>query len=324
MSGTTIISIRGLVVNYYTFGGVIKALRDVDLDINHGESICIVGESGSGKSTLAQTIAMILPQNAVVERGSIIYDSVDILRSSSLDVLARVRRDIGMVFQDPATSFSPLFPIKQQFVDVLSEVLKVTPEEALRISREALKNARLIEVERVLNSYPHELSGGMLQRASIALALAKKPKVLIADEPTTNLDVTTQAEILDLIKVLKREHGLTLIMITHNFGVVAHVCDRVVVMYAGMIFEDGPTRQVLDNPLHPYTRGLLMAIPRMGRSLTPIPGFPPDPREVFEGCPFYGRCNSARGECSTQKPPRVVLGERTVHCHLYWGSQWKS
>ncbi|MEM0257051.1 MAG: ABC transporter ATP-binding protein [Saccharolobus sp.] len=315
-----IISVRDLVVNYYTFGGVIKALREVDLDINHGESICIVGESGSGKSTLVQAIAMILPQNAVIERGSIIYDGIDISRNNSLDVISKVRREIGMVFQDPATSFSPLFPIKQQFVDVLSEVLKVTPEEALMISEEALKNVRLIEVERVLNSYPHELSGGMLQRAALALALAKKPKVLIADEPTTNLDVTTQAEILELIKMLKQKHGLTLIMVTHNFGVAAQVCDRVVVMYAGMIFEEGPTRQVLSDPLHPYTRGLLTAVPRIGRLSTPIPGFLPDPREDFKGCPFYSRCSNAREECSTQKPSRVVLRERRVFCHLYGGS----
>lgn len=318
--GGTIITIRGLVVNYYTFEGTVKALRGVDLDINHGESVCIVGESGSGKSTLAQAIAMILPKNAVIERGSIIYDGIDILKGSSPEALAKVRRDIGMIFQDPATSFSPLFPIKRQFLDALSEVLKATPEEVLRVSREALKSARLIEVERVLNSYPHELSGGMLQRASIALALAKKPKVLIADEPTTNLDVTTQAEILDLIKVLKQEHGLTLIMVTHNFGVAAHVCDKVVVMYAGMIFEEGPTRQVLDSPLHPYTRGLLTAIPRMGNPLTPIPGSPPDPREDFEGCPFYSRCNSVKRECSVQKPPRVLLEGRAVLCHLYRGS----
>lgn len=318
---STIISIRDLVVKYYTFGSVIKALRGVDLDVKQGESLCIVGESGSGKSTLAQAIAMILPRNAVIEKGSIIYDGVDILMEADNKTLAKVRREIGMVFQDPATSFSPLFTIKQQFIDVLTEVLKVTPEEALKISREALRDARLIEVERVLSSYPHELSGGMLQRASIALALAKRPKVLIADEPTTNLDVTTQAEILDLIKALKQEHGLTLVMITHNFGVATHVCDRVVIMYGGMILEEGSTKHVLANPLHPYTRGLLRAIPRIGGgALTPIPGSPPDPREEFAGCPFYSRCESAKQECLTQKPPKVVLGERVVVCNLYRGS----
>lgn len=320
MVSDTIIAIRGLVVNYYTFGAVIKALRGVDLDIDRGESLCIVGESGSGKSTLAQAMALILPRNAVVERGSIVYDGVDILRSGNPGTLLKVRKEVGMVFQDPATSFSPLFTIKHQFIDVLTEVLGITPEEALRISKEALRSARLIEVDRVLNSYPHELSGGMLQRASIALALAKRPKVLVADEPTTNLDVTTQAEILDLIKALKQEYDLTLVMITHNFGIAAHICDRVAVMYAGVIVEEGSVEKVLESPLHPYTRGLLKAIPRLcGGPLTPIQGSPPDLREEFVGCPFYGRCDSAEPLCATQKPSRVVLNGRTVLCHLYRG-----
>lgn len=314
-----IISIRDLVISYYTFEGSLKALRGIDLDIKRGESLCIVGESGSGKSTLAQAIAMILPGNAVIEKGSIIYDGVDIVSNRDPRVIAKVRREIGVVFQDPATSFSPLFTIKRQFIDVLVETLKVTPEEAVRIAKESLRSARLTEVERVLNSYPHELSGGMLQRASIALALAKTPRVLIADEPTTNLDVTTQAEILDLIKALKKERGLTLVMITHNFGVAAHVCDRVVVMYAGMVFEDGPTKSTLLKPLHPYTHGLLKAVPRVSgiNSLTPIPGFPPDPRKEYAGCPFSSRCNYARPGCSTQIPPKMVIGESVVTCHLY-------
>lgn len=316
--GRGLIEVRNLVVNYYTLEAVIKALRGVDLTIDHGESICIVGESGSGKSTLVQAIAMILPRNAVVEQGSIVYDGIDLLGSKNPEVLNKVRREIGMVFQDPATSFSPLFTIKQQFVDVLTEVLEATPEEAVKIARESLKGIKLLEVDRVLNSYPHELSGGMLQRAALALALAKRPKVLIADEPTTNLDVTTQAEILNLIKLLKREQNLTLIMVTHNFGIASTVCDKVMVMYAGSIVEEGPVKLVLDKPLHPYTRGLLKAIPRVGgSSLTPIPGLPPDPREEFKGCPFYARCEYARSTCATVKPQRVDLEDRRVYCHLY-------
>lgn len=319
---TPIVSVRNLVVNYYTFSGVIKALRGVDLDVQHGESLCIVGESGSGKSTLAQAIAMILPRNASVERGSIIYDGIDLLKNTSPEVRAKVRREIGMIFQDPATSFSPLFTIKQQFVDVLTEVLKVSPEEVLSIAREALKSVRLTEVDRVLDSYPHELSGGMLQRASIALALAKKPKLLIADEPTTNLDVTTQAEILKLIKTLKEEYNLTLLMITHNFGIAAYICDRTVVMYAGLVVEEGSTKNLLVNPLHPYTKGLVKAIPRIaGEKLTPIPGFLPDPREDFKGCPFYSRCSYATSKCTETPPPRIVLGDQVVYCHLYEGSK---
>jgi len=320
MSIDTIISIRDLVVNYHTFSGVVKALRGVDVDIRRGESLCIVGESGSGKSTLAHVIAMILPRNAVVERGSLKYEGIDVLRSSDPGFRAKIRRDIGVVFQDPATSFSPLFTIKQQFVDVLVKALGVTPEEAINAAKKALKDARLVEVDRVLNSYPHELSGGMLQRASIALALAKNPKVLIADEPTTNLDVTTQAEILDLIKALKEKYGLTLIMITHNFGVAAHVCDRTVVMYAGMVFEEGLTRDLLVKPLHPYTKGLLKAIPRIGGDVpNPIPGYPPDPKEGYTGCPFYSRCSSAMPECTSRTPPRVMIEGRVVTCHLYRG-----
>ena len=317
-----LIAVRDLVVNYYTFSGVVKALRGVNLDIQRGESLCVVGESGSGKSTLAHAIAMILPRNASVERGSILYEGVDLLKSSSVEVKAKVRREIGMIFQDPATSFSPFFTIKQQFIDVLTEVLKTSPEEALKIAREALKNARLVEVDRVLNSYPHELSGGMLQRASIALALAKRPRLLLADEPTTNLDVTTQAEILELIKTLKEEHGLTLLVITHNFGVAAYTCDRIVVMYGGVVVEEGPTKSLLVNPLHPYTRGLMKAIPRIrGEKLTPIPGFLPDPREDYKGCPFYERCSYAIAKCADTPPPRVALGDQVVYCHLYGGSK---
>lgn len=318
-------SIRNLVVSYYTFGGVIKVLRGINIDIKRGESICVVGESGSGKSTLAQAIAMILPGNAVIEEGSIIYENIDILKSNNPEAVTKVRKEIGMIFQDPATSFSPLFTIKQQFIDVLSDVLRAKPDEILELSKEALKNARLIEIERVLNSYPHELSGGMLQRASIALALAKRPKVLIADEPTTNLDVTTQAEILDLIKTLKHEHGLTLIMITHNFGVATHVCDRVAVMYAGMILEEGITKEILFDPLHPYTKALLKAMPRLnGGILTPIPGSPPDLREDFKGCPFYNRCDKAKPGCAIRKPSHVFIKDRMVFCHLFGDYQWIS
>ncbi|MEM3734962.1 MAG: ABC transporter ATP-binding protein, partial [Nitrososphaerales archaeon] len=243
-------------------------------------------------------------------------------KNISAEIRTKIRREIGMIFQDPATSFSPFFTIKQQFIDVLTEVLKVSQEEALKIAREALRIARLIEVDRVLNSYPHELSGGMLQRASIALALAKRPKLLIADEPTTNLDVTTQAEILNLIKTLKEEYGLTLLMITHNFGVASYACDRTVVMYAGIVVEEGSTKNLMINPLHPYTKGLMKAIPRMtGEKLTPIPGFLPDPREDYNGCPFYNRCNHAIPKCADMPPPRVVLEDRVIYCHLYEGSR---
>ncbi|MEM3805847.1 MAG: ABC transporter ATP-binding protein [Desulfurococcus sp.] len=319
----TFIAIRDLVINYYTFGAVIKALRGVDLYVDRGEATCIVGESGSGKSTLVQALALILPKNAVVEQGSIIYEGIDILRNNNPSILSKIRREIGIVFQDPATTFNPLFTIKQQFVDVLIDVLRVTPKEAIEISKEALKSARLIEVDRILNSYPHELSGGMLQRASIALALAKKPKVLIADEPTTNLDVTTQAEILNLIKMLKKEYNLTLIMVTHNLGIAKHMCDKVAVMYAGSIVEEGPIEEVLKNPLHPYTRGLLRAIPKLsvaGDSLTPVQGSSPDPREDFKGCSYHSRCDSSKPVCTIQKPPRIAFNKRIVLCHLYRGS----
>ncbi|MEM4583155.1 MAG: ABC transporter ATP-binding protein [Desulfurococcaceae archaeon] len=323
MANNAFIAIQDLVINYYTFGAVIKALRGVNLRIERGEAICIVGESGSGKSTLVQALALILPKNAVVERGSVIYEGIDVLRNNNPSILSKIRREIGVVFQDPATAFNPLFTIKQQFIDVLIDVLKVTPKEAIEISKEALKSARLIEIDRVLNSYPHELSGGMLQRASIALALAKKPKVLIADEPTTNLDVITQAEILNLIKALRKEYDLTLIMITHNFGIAAHMCDKVAVMYAGTIVEEGFIEEVLKSPLHPYTKGLLRAMPKLyatDGSLIPIQGSPPDLRKDFEGCPFHSRCDSSKPVCAIQKPPRVAFNKRMVLCHLYQGS----
>lgn len=311
-----IISVKNLTISYYTLHGIIKAVKDVDLDIYDRESICIVGESGSGKSTLAQAITLTMPKNAVIESGAILFDNVDILRDNS--GRSKVRKEIGIVMQDPTTSFSPLFTIKDQFLDVLTNILKVTPRKALEIAKEFLKNVRVVDIDRVLNSYPHELSGGTLQRVAIALALAKKPKVLVADEPTTNLDVTTQAEVLELLRKLRDEYGLTLIMITHNFGIAAEICSRITVMYAGMIVEDGAAEKVLYEPLHPYTYGLLRAIPRLlGDKLTPIPGMPPDLKSNIKGCPFYSRCSKALTICRDISPPLTELNGKRVRCHLY-------
>ncbi|MFN3267772.1 MAG: ABC transporter ATP-binding protein [Zestosphaera sp.] len=323
MSEEKLLKVSDLTIHYHTVEGVIKAVRNVSLEVNAGDSLCIVGESGSGKSTLGLAISLSLPKNAVVVSGSILYRGRDLLKLKTSEVGRYRGKEISMVFQDPATTFNPLFTIGEHLTDILRHHFGVSREEALERAVELLKMVRLPDQARILRAYPHELSGGMLQRAAIAAALSTNPKILIADEPTTMLDVTTQSQILDLINSLKRELNLTLILITHNLGIAGEVCSRTAVMYAGTLLEEGPTEDIILNPLHPYTAKLIKAVPIITKTqgrLSHIPGVLPDLRNPPKGCPFVDRCELATLECSASQPEYFrVGGVRRVACVLYGG-----
>ena len=319
----TILEVKNLSVNYVTLEGIIRAVRKLSFKLYEGESLCVVGESGSGKSTVGLAIIKALPSNAVIESGEIILEGKDLLKLSDEVMSREIRgKKISMIFQDPAATFNPLFTIGQTLSDVIKYHLGIKDKRELsRRVISMLRTVGLPDPERVARSYPHELSGGMLQRAAIAVALSTNPRVLIADEPTTMLDVTLQAQILDLLAKLKEEFNLSVIFITHNLGVAAEVCDRVLVMYAGIAFELGPCSDVLLNPLHPYTRKLLECVPRAHRKvekLKYIPGMLPDPRNLPTGCPFAPRCDEAMEICRKSLPKLVeVKPNHKVACHKY-------
>lgn len=322
MAGEGILQINDLYVEYYTPEGVISAVKGVSLTLCKGESLCIVGESGSGKSTVGLAIVRALPSNARIAKGEIRYNGIDILKLSEEEMSRNVRgREISIVFQDPAAMFNPLFTIGEVLSDVITTHLGL--KDKRKVYEHGISMLKLVELpdpERVFNSYPHELSGGMLQRAAISIAISTNPKVLIADEPTTMLDVTIQAQILELFKKLRKELSLSMIFITHNLGVAAEVCDRIMVMYAGTMFEEGSVEDVLTSPLHPYTKKLLECVPRASRRVSRlkfIPGSLPDLRTPIAGCPFAPRCDLAVDVCRKSPPQVSEFGySHRVACHL--------
>jgi oligopeptide/dipeptide ABC transporter ATP-binding protein len=315
--------LEDLSIAYETPFGLIHATTGVNFDVRRGESVCLVGESGSGKSTVGLAIAMALPPNARVMSGRILYGGVDLLRLSEEERKKYSGREVSIVFQDPAATLNPLFTIGEQISDILMSNLGLRKDEALNRARKFLEIVGLPDSERVLKSFPHELSGGMLQRVNIAIAISTEPKVLIADEPTTMLDVILQAQILELFEKLKRELKLTLIFITHNLGVASEVCDRIIVMYAGTIVEDGPADEVVSRPMHPYTIGLLDCVPKAhirDRKLRSIPGSLPDLSKPLTHCPFADRCEEVREICTRAIPTSIDVnpGHR-VSCFKYIG-----
>jgi peptide/nickel transport system ATP-binding protein len=319
--GQALLQVDNLFVDYYTLEGIVHAVRGITFNIKQGESVCLVGESGSGKSTVGAAIAMALPNNARA-KGRIEYAGKNLVAISEKERVELAGREISIIFQDPAASLNPLFTIGEQMSDIISHHLGLRDrEDALRRAAGMLKKAGLPDPERILNSYPHQLSGGMLQRVNIAIALSTNPKLLVADEPTTMLDVTLQAQILELLRNLQQEMSLSMLFITHNLGVAAEVCDRIIVMYAGVIFEEGPTDSVLLNPLHPYTIRLLQCVPRAQikvEKLSYIPGSLPDPRFIPPGCPFADRCDEKTDECIKKMPPMIeVRPSHRVACFKY-------
>lgn len=308
-----LLSIQNLQTHFFTSSGVVKAVDGISYDVAPGETVAVVGESGSGKSVSAMSILRLIPYPpGKVVGGSIMFQGTDLLKLSDEEIRKVRGRDIGMIFQEPMTSLNPVLSIERQLTETLEEHLDMPRNKCLVRARELLGLVGISEPDRRLKQYPHHLSGGMRQRVMIAMALACNPKLIIADEPTTALDVTIQAQILELMKNLTRQLGVAMIVITHNLGVVARYANRVNVMYAGQIVESGAAADIYKNPQHPYTLALLRSIPRMdlprGSRLEPVQGQPPDLTKLDAGCSFRPRCRFAVEACAVSRPPLETVG----------------
>jgi len=329
-----LLEVRNLRVSFKTDEGIIIAVDGVTFSVEPGQTLGIVGESGSGKSVSVKAIMQLLPRTAIVGEGSSIQwysKNGDILEITQLKKAGREMRrirggEIGMIFQEPMSSFSPVHTIGNQIMEAILEHRQVSKQEAREVAIDMLDKVGISNPSVRVDQYPFELSGGMRQRAMIAVALSMNPSLLIADEPTTSLDVTIQAQILELMNQLQEEFGMAIIFITHNLGVIAQVADEVAVMYLGQIMERGTAKDVVLQPQHPYTQSLLRAIPRLdhlGERLTAISGDIPSPLELPGGCPFHTRCEQAiAGVCDTQKPALTrISSTHTLHCFLHEQSE---
>lgn len=315
-----LLSVRNLKTSFFTHVGEVKAVRGISFDVNEGEVLGIVGESGSGKSVTSLSIMGLLQYPGRVVDGEILLNGEDILTYGK-NQMRKVRgKEIAMIFQDPMTSLNPVYTIGNQIMEMILEHEKMSRREARARAIEMLKLVGIPAAEKRIDSYPHEFSGGMRQRVMIALALSCNPKLLIADEPTTALDVTIQAQILNLIKKLNRQFGMTTMLITHDLGVVATVCDKVAVMYGGLIMEYGTVDEIFYHPRHPYTMGLLGSIPHVDggekRRLIPIDGTPPDLINPPKGCPFSTRCKYCMNVCTQEQPPYFAEDKHRTMCWM--------
>ncbi|HXF68389.1 MAG TPA: ABC transporter ATP-binding protein [Thermoflexus sp.] len=302
-----LLDVRNLEVRFFTRDGVVHAVNGVSFQLNEGETLGIVGESGCGKSVTMLSILRLIPQPpGRITKGEVLFQGVDLLKLDEADIRRIRGSKIAMVFQDPMTSLNPVLTIGRQITEVLETHLNMSPREARQRAIELLQMVGIPNAAERLNDYPHQFSGGMRQRVMIAMALACHPQILIADEPTTALDVTIQAQIIDLVKRLRDELGMAIIWITHDLGVVAGLAYRVAVMYAGYIVEEAPVLELYHNPAHPYTMGLLGSLPRLDRRerrrLVSIDGMPPDLLELPRGCPFAPRCPYAFDRCWEENP----------------------
>ena len=319
-----LLSVRDLHVNFGTSEGDVQAVRGVSFDIAGGETLAIVGESGSGKSVTASAIMRLNFGADVRVSGSALFEGQDILAMSEEEVRLKRGKDIAMIFQDPLTALNPFYTVGNQIAEAYAIHHPGTSKKELReLVLESISKVGIPEPLKRINQYPHEFSGGMRQRIVIAMALINRPKLLIADEPTTALDVTVQAQILELISAMQVEHGSAVLLITHDLGVVAEVTERVLVMYAGRLVEVASVEDVFSSPTHPYTRGLLNSVSSLdsGRHshLEPIPGTPPSLINLPPGCPFHSRCqfaDSLNGRCSTEVPELKAVGNSFSACHL--------
>ncbi|PYI37051.1 methionine ABC transporter ATP-binding protein [Arthrobacter psychrolactophilus] len=316
-----LLSVRDLQVEFTTSAGIARALDGVSFDVQAGETLAILGESGSGKSVTSQAIMALLPKPAgSIVGGSILYDGIDLAKEPVSRVRDLCATDIAMIFQDPLSSLNPVFRIGDQVAEPFRRRLGMGKKEALARALELLKRVGIADAERRISNYPHQFSGGQRQRIMIAMAIALKPRILIADEPTTALDVTVQAQIMRLLAELQAETGMAMILISHDLGVVADSASRVAIMYAGRIIETGGIREVYDHPQHPYTKGLLDSIPgahAMGEPLRPIVGSPPNLLDLPAGCAFHPRCPIAVPECraavpSLREPEGAALGHHVA------------
>jgi len=303
-----LLEIKHLRTRFHTEDGVVKAVNDVSYTMDASEILGVVGESGCGKSVHALSIMRLIPDPpGKIESGEVWFDGRDLLKLSEAEMRKVRGRDIAMVFQDPMSSLNPVYTVGFQIVEALRLHKNMTKAEARERAGELLTMVGIPDAPKRLDDYPHQFSGGMRQRAMIAMALSCEPKLLIADEPTTALDVTIQAQIVDLVKRLQDELGMAIMWITHDLGVIAEMAHKINVMYAGSIIERGPVRKIYKKTRHPYTLGLLGSLPRLdeapGTKLISIPGLPPDLLNLPEGCPFAARCIYRKDRCLEEKPP---------------------
>ncbi len=323
MNGQSILEMRDLRVSFSTYAGEVRAVRGVSFDLRRGETLAIVGESGSGKSVTAKSIMRLLPEaNTMIKGGQILFDGQDILKLSEKRMQDIRGSRIAMVFQDPMTSLDPTMKIERQITESLKKHLGLSGQRARARAIELLALVGIPNPKDRIKQYPHQFSGGMRQRVVIAIALACDPQILIADEPTTALDVTIQAQILELLRELQEQLGMSVILITHDLGVVAHTAHRVAVMYAGKVVETGTLRETFYDPQMPYTWGLLASIPLLtadrGQELIPIPGSPPDMLDPPKGCPFTARCPYSMRICADEVPEYTTFSpEHKAACWLH-------
>ncbi len=317
-----LLELKNVVYSFHTYGGEVKAVRDVSFEVRKGEILGIVGESGCGKSVTAQCILRLNPEPpGFFEGGEILFNGEDILKMNNKEIRKVRGREIGFVFQDPMTSLNPTMKIGAQIEEVFLGRTDVTKAEVKEKALEIMRLVGISDVEKRYKQYPHELSGGMKQRVMIAIALVSRPSLIICDEPTTSLDVTIEAQILDLLLELREKLGTSIIMITHDLGVIARLCDRVIVMYGGKVIEKGTAQELFYDTAHPYTKGLMNSIAKLdtakGEKLQPIDGTPPDLFAPPKGCPFAARCEYCMDVCN-EYPPEFyeITDEHKTACWL--------
>lgn len=316
-----VLEIQHLRTSFDTEEGIIKAVDDVSLTVPEGRIVCIVGESGCGKSITAMSVMGLLDANAAKVEGRILFQGEDLLRLTKNELRAIRGNEIAMIFQEPMSSLNPVLTIGQQIMEPLIVHKKLSKKAAKQKAVELIEQVQISRPEQIFDSYPHELSGGMLQRIMIAIAISCEPKLLIADEPTTALDVTIQAQILDMLSHLKESLGMSILLITHDLGVVAEMADEVVVMYSGKVVEYGEVTALFEDPKHPYTQGLLKSKPSMYdmvEELYSIPGQVPNPLSLTESCYFHDRCDACMTICRTQSPKlHTISTDQQAACWLY-------
>ncbi len=318
-----LLSVQNLRTHFFTRTGVVKAVDGVSFDLRPGETLGIVGESGSGKSVTALSIMRLIPTPpGRIVSGKLLFDNQDLLAMLKSRLRDLRGNQVSMIFQDPMTSLNPVFTIGYQLEETLRAHTRLGRKELRARVIELLERVGIPSAEKRLRDYPHNFSGGMRQRVVIAIALACNPKLVIADEPTTALDVTIQAQILDLLRTLSKDFGTAVLLITHDLGVVAGMCDRIVVMYGGKVLETGTVDEIFFSSQQPYTQGLLRSIPRMdqprGEMLQPIPGSPPDMLHPPQGCPFMPRCPYAIERCVREMPPLIRVNSSPTHDAACW------
>jgi len=319
--GNTLLDIKGLSTVFKTEMGVFPAIKDVNLSLKKGETLCVVGESGSGKTITSMSLMQLLPPSGRIETGEILFQGSNLVKLSRKEMNKIRGKSIAMIFQDPMSALDPVYTCGFQITEAIQIHKKISKEEANKQTLELLQQVGIPHPNTIFDTYPHELSGGMCQRVMIAMALSCNPDLLIADEPTTALDVTVQARILDLLNKIKKEFNMGILLITHDLGVVAEMADRVAVMYAGQIVEETDVHTLFNQPKHPYTKGLIKSVPplhRKDKSLYSIPGSVPSISQMPKGCRFHPRCSFALDICKEKEPELELQENHSQHKVKCW------